>query len=161
MTNPREKETIVEKIKNGEVKVKGKHQAIKQKCDICGEKGELVHEEYTIHGRTFDGMICKAGTGCRAENKATQPKVERSKATQSAPEREKLEFTEAQLIAAVKAIAHPASSREISDKLGIKDADQGRGYVRTRMAALVKSEEIVTSKPADAKSRCTFLYSVA
>jgi hypothetical protein len=161
MTNPREKEIIVEKIKNGEVKVKGKHQAIKQECDICGEKGELVHEGYTIHGRTFDGWICKAGTGCRAEEKVEKPKVEKPKATQSAPEKEKLEFSEAQLVAAVKAIGHAATSREISDKLGIKDPDQGRGYIRTRMAALVKDKKIVTSKPNDAKSRCTFLYSVA
>jgi hypothetical protein len=113
-----EKEAIIDKIKNGNVKVKGAQKP-----------------------------------------KATpKPKTEQAK---PALERENLQFTEAQLIAAVKAIGHAASSREISDKLGIKDADQGRGYVRTRMAALVKSEEIVTSKPADAKSRCTFLYSVA
>jgi len=161
MTNPREKEIIVEKIKNGEVKVKGKHQAIKPKeCDICGEEGELVQEAYTIHGRTFQGWICKTGTGCRAEDKVEKPKAEKAKA-KPALQRENLQFTEAQLIAAVKAIGHAASSREISDKLGIKDADQGRGYIRTRMLALVKSKEIVTSKPADAKSRCTFMYSVA
>jgi hypothetical protein len=150
--SPMVKEAVIEKIKNGDVKVKEKHQAIKPKeCEICGEKGELVHEGYTIHGRTFQGWICKAGTGCRAEDKVEQPKGER----------EKLEFSEAQLVAAVKAVGHAASSREISDKLGIKDPDQGRGYIRTRMAALVKSKEIVTSKPNGAKSRCTFLYSVA
>jgi len=120
MTNsPMEKEAIIDKIKNGNVKVKG---AQKPKIE--------------------------------------KPKAEKAKA-KPALQRENLQFTEAQLIAAVKAIGHAATSREISDKLGIKDADQGRGYVRTRMAALVKSEEIVTSKPADAKSRCTFLYSVA
>jgi len=115
--SPMEKEAIIDKIKNGDVKVKG----------------------------------------------AQKPKIEKPKAEKAKPalQRENLQFTEAQLIAAVKAIGHAATSREISDKLGIKDADQGRGYVRTRMAALVKSEEIVTSKPADAKSRCTFLYSVA
>jgi protein-tyrosine-phosphatase len=108
----------------------------------------------------------------KVKNAAQKPKVEKPKAEKAKPavekeariasrEREKLDFSEAQIIAAVKAIGHPASSREISDKLGIKDPDQGRGYIRTRMAALVKSKEIVTSKPADAKSRCTFLYSVA
>jgi hypothetical protein len=157
MTNPREKEIIVEKIKNGDVKVKGKHQAIKSKeCDICGEEGKLVQEAYTIHGRTFQGWICKVGTGCRAEDKVEKPKAEKPKG-----ERENLQFTEAQIIAAIKAIGHAATSREISDKLGIKDPDQGRGYIRTRMAALVKDKKIVTSKPNDAKSRCTFLYSVA
>ena len=122
--SPMAKEAIVDKIKNGEVKVKGKrNQANKAKeCDICGEKGELVHEEYTIHGRTFDGMICKVGTGCRAEGKAEKPKASQSTPKAVSTGREKLEFSEAQLIAAVKAIGHAASSREISDKLGIKDA---------------------------------------
>jgi hypothetical protein len=117
--SPMDKETVVEKIKNGNVKVK---------------------------------------------NAAQKPKVEKPKTEQAkakpALEREKLEFSEAQIIAAVKAIGHAATSREISDKLGIKDVDQGRGYVRSRMAALVKSKKIVTSKPED-KSRATFLYSVA
>jgi hypothetical protein len=158
MVNPREKETIVEKIKNGEVKVKGKHQAIKQECDICGEEGKLVQEAYTIHGRTFQGWICKAGTGCRAEDKVEKPKAEKAKA-KPAVEREKLQFSGAQIIEAVRAVGHAATSREISDKLGIKDADQGRAYVRTQMAAFVKDKDIVTSKP-DKRSRCTFLYSV-
>lgn len=54
--------------------------------------------------------------------KTQQPTVEKRKEAKPAPEKEKLEFTEAQIIAAVKAIGHAASSREISDKLGIKDA---------------------------------------
>lgn len=159
--SPMAKEVVNGKIQNGELEVKEKrNRTVKPKeCDICGEKGELVHEAYTIHGRTFQGWICKAGTGCRAEHKTTQPKAEKPKATQPKGEREKLEFTEAQIIAAVKAIGHAATSREISDKLGIKDVDRGRGYVRTRMLALVKDGKIVTSKP-DSKSRATFLYNV-
>jgi hypothetical protein len=118
MTNPREKEIIVEKINNGEVKVKAK--------------------------------------GVR------KPKVEKPKAEKAKPaaEREKLQFSGAQIIEAVRAVGHPATSREISDKLGIKDPDQGRAYVRMQMAAFVKDKDIVTSKP-EAKSRATFLYSVA
>lgn len=73
--------------------------------------------------------------------------------------REKLQFTEAQLIEAVKGVGHPASSREVSDKLGIKDPDQGRAYIRSRMAALMKDKKILGVEPED-KSRCTFLYSV-
>jgi len=121
MINPRDKETVVEKINNGEVKVKAK---------------------------------------------AHVPKVEKPKAEQAKPtataktEREQLEFTEAEILEAVKSVGHAASSREISDKLGIKDPEQGRGYVRSRMAALMKDKKIVTSKPED-KSRATFLYSVA
>jgi hypothetical protein len=122
--SPMDKETVVEKIKNGEVKVKG---AQKPKVE---------------------------------KPKVEKPKAEQAKAKPAA-ERENLQFSEAQLIAAVKAIGHAASSREISDKLGIKDADQGRGYIRTRMAALVKDKKIVASKPNDAKSRCSFLYSIA
>jgi hypothetical protein len=127
MTNPREKEIIVEKINNGNVKVKGQKP--------------------------------KAKTQEPEKPKAEQPAVEQQKPA-SASAREKLEFTEEQIIEATRAVGHPAVSREISDKLGIKDADQGRAYVRSRMVALVKDEKIVTSKP-EGKSRCTFLYSVA
>jgi hypothetical protein len=49
---------------------------------------------------------------------------------------------------------------EISDKLGIKDPDQGRAYVRSRMAALMKNKKILGIEP-EGKSRCAFLYSVA
>lgn len=123
MANPREKETIVEKINNGNVKVKG------------SQKPQVTTQTH----------VSKADQGKSAKPAST---------------REKLEFTEARIIEAVKAIGHPATSREISDKLGIADPDQGRGYVRSRMAALMKSKKIVTSKP-EAKSRCTFLYRVA
>jgi hypothetical protein len=77
----------------------------------------------------------------------------------AAQQHEKLDFTEEQLIAAVKSVGHPASSREISDKLGIKDADQGRAYIRSRMQALAKDKKIALTEPTD-KTRCTFLYSV-
>jgi len=123
MINPRDKETVVEKINNGDVKVKGA-----QKPKVNTQK--------------------------------SKPKAEQPKEAKPAPEREKLEFTQAQIIDAVKAVGHPAVSREISDKLGIKDPEQGRGWVRSRMAQLVKDGKIKTSKP-DGKSRCTFLYSVA
>lgn len=72
---------------------------------------------------------------------------------------EKLSFTEEQLIAAVKGIGRAATSREISDKLGIADPDRGRSFVRARMAALVKDKKILGIEPED-KSRCTFLYTV-
>lgn len=77
----------------------------------------------------------------------------------AAQQHEKLDFTEEQLIAAVKSVDHAASSREISDKLGIRDPDQGRAYVRSRMAALMKDKKALGIEPED-KSRCTFLYSV-
>lgn len=118
--SPMDKEAIIEKINNGDVKTK---EAQKPK----------------------------------AQPKA-KPKTEKGKPV---VEREKLDFSEAQIIDAVKSVGHAATSREISDKLGIADPDQGRGWVRSRMEALVKDGKIVTSKPKDARSRCTFLYSVA
>ena len=115
--SPMAKEAVVEKIKNGDVKVK--------------------------------------------EQTSTKQTAAASKTHPAAKaKREQLSFTTEQLVAAVKSVGHPAGSREISDKLGIKDSDQGRAYIRSRMAALVKDKKIVTSKPED-KSRCTFLYSVA
>ena len=113
MTNPRNKGIVVEKINNGEVKVKGKRKA--------QEKPKAVKTKPAQHG--------------------------------------KLDFTTEQLIEAVKAVGHAASSREISDKLGIKDPDQGRAYVRTRMAALIKEGKVKGEAPPE-KSRATFLYSV-
>lgn len=115
MTNPRDKETVTEKIDNGNVKVKDQKQ---------------------IHA---------------SKTKKEKPRT--------APEGEKLDFTEEQILNAVRSISHPASSRELSDKLGTTDPDQGRGYVRVRMNALVEAGKIKTSKPKE-KSRCTFLYSV-
>jgi hypothetical protein len=114
---PRDKETVVEKITNGDVKVKG------------AQKSKLKVKQ--------------------------QAKPAKTTAT-----REKLQFTTEQIVDAVRAVGHPAVSREISDKLGIKDPDQGRAFVRTRMLALIKDAKIVTSEP-EGKSRATFLYSVA
>jgi len=128
MANPRDKETVVEKIKNGDVKVKRQKQTHASKANA--EQPASTAAQATTQAKTVPS------------------------------EREKLNYTEDQLITAVKTVGHPASSREISDKLGIKDPDQGRAFVRSRMEALVKEKKIVTSKP-DGKSLCTFLYSVA
>jgi len=114
---PRDKETVVEKINNGDVKVK------------------------------------------RAQK--SKPKVkQKEKPAQTTATREKLQFTTEQILEATQSIGHPAVSREISDKLGIADPDQGRAYVRSRMTALLKDGKIKTSEP-EGKSRATFLYSVA
>lgn len=116
-------------------------------------------EKEIIAEKINNGEVKVKAKGVR-KPKAEQITVEKAKEAKTAPEREKLEFTEAQIVAAVKSVGHAASSREISDKLEIKDADQGRGYVRTRMLALVKDGKIVTSKP-DKMSRCTYMYNVA
>jgi hypothetical protein len=85
---------------------------------------------------------------------------EKPEAVKAKPaQHKKFDFITEQLIEEVKAMEHPASSREISDKLGIKDHDQGRAYVRQRMVALMTDKKILGIEPDD-KSRCTFLYSV-
>ena len=118
------------------------------------DKGAVVTKinngEVKVKGKQTHVPRAKAP---KAEKPATP--AEKAQAT-----REKLQFTEAQLIEAVKSVGHTASSREISDKLGIKDPDQGRAYVRSRMAALLKDGKIKTSEP-EGKSRATFVYSIA
>ena len=116
--SPMDKEIVVEKINNGNVKVKGTQKP-------------------------------------KANTQKPKPKAEQPKEAKSV-----LEFSEAQIIAAVKSVGHPASSREISNMLKIVDPERGRAYIRARMLGLVKDGKIVTSKP-DKMSRCTFLYSVA
>jgi len=86
--------------------------------------------------------------------------TQKSNQKQTKTQNAKLDFTTEQLIEAVKAVGHPASSREISDKLGIKNADQGRAYIRTKMASLKKEGKIIYVKPVE-KSRCNHLYAVA
>jgi len=90
---------------------------------------------------------------------ATQPAAKATNSAKPAVERPKLDFTTEQVLKAVKAVGHPAVSREISDKLEIADPDQGRAYIRSRMAALIKDGKIKTSEPTG-KSRATFLYSL-
>jgi hypothetical protein len=49
----------------------------------------------------------------------------------------------------LKAIGHQATSREVSDKLGIKDPDKGRGIVRKRMEKLIKARKVKSVEPGD------------
>lgn len=101
----------------------------------------------------------KAGKREQATAPATQPAATTAKTATPKVERPKLDFTTEQVLKAVKAVGHPAVSREISDKLQIADADQGRAFVRARMAALIKDGKIKTSEP-EGKSRAHFLYSL-
>jgi hypothetical protein len=89
-----------------------------------------------------------------SKTKTSNPKTE--KQTKTKAQNTKLNFTSEQLIAAVQSVGHPASSRDISDKLGIKDPDQGRAYIRTKMATLKTEGKITYIKPAE-KSRCNHL----
>lgn len=104
--------------------------------------------------------VKSAHTRANPKVKAQEKPKAQKPATKAQATRGKLDFTTEQLIETIKAVGHAASSREISDKLGIADPDQGRAYVRSRMAGLMKNKKVLAIEPDD-KSRATFLYSVA
>jgi hypothetical protein len=70
-------------------------------------------------------------------------KREKPAAEAAEPKPEKPKIPDEQFIAALKAIGHPASSREISDALGIENADFGRALVRREMEKLIKEGKVV------------------
>lgn len=49
-------------------------------------------------------------------------------------------------LAALKEIGHPATSREISDKVGISDPDKGRAIVRREMEKLIVEKKVEAVK---------------
>jgi len=108
---------ILEKINNGEVKIRGKNNP-------------------------------------KAKPKTAEPKPEETKP--KAPEPSK--FSDEQFLAALKTIDHPASSREVSDKLGIADPDFGRQLVRNRMAQLIKQGKVIAQKPKEKAHGAKQLY---
>jgi hypothetical protein len=83
----------------------------------------------------------------KKETKATEP--EKRKVTEK-PEKPKTEkkstFTDEQFIETLKAIGKPASSREVSDKLGIADPDVGRAIVRREMEKLISEKKVEAVK---------------
>jgi predicted ArsR family transcriptional regulator len=57
-------------------------------------------------------------------------------------------------LAVLKHLGKPATSREISDALGIKDADKGRALVRRVMAKLAEEGKIkITAAPKGKRGR--------
>jgi predicted ArsR family transcriptional regulator len=93
----------------------------------------------------------------KKQGKANDKKAT-SKATQK-PKNGKPSFTDDQIIAALTAVGHPAVSREVSDKLGIADPDQGRSFVRSHMKALQKDGKVKFVKPTG-KTKATWLYAL-
>jgi transcription initiation factor IIE alpha subunit len=57
----------------------------------------------------------------------------------------------------LKHLGKPATSREISDALGIKDADKGRALVRRVMAKLAEQGKVKIEK----KGKREYVYSIA
>ena len=86
----------------------------------------------------------------------------KTKGEEKTAEPEKSTFTKRDLqgfLAVLKRLGKPSSSREISDALGIKDADKGRALVRRVMAKLAEEGKVVITEAE--KGRAARLYSVA
>jgi hypothetical protein len=92
------------------------------------------------------------------ERKNNRKSVKREAA---APEKPKLTaISDEQFLEVLKQIDHPASSREVSDKLDL-DPDKGRAFVRNRMKKLIKDGKVKAEQPAkDTKRKVKELYSL-
>jgi hypothetical protein len=109
-------------------------------------KAEKHKQKVTFTFDPKEGVHGKA-TVVKHEEKVAEPskpKEEKAakKTEEKKPARTVLKFTDEQLIAALKEIGKPATSREISDKLSIADPDQGRAYVRREMARLINEKKV-------------------
>jgi hypothetical protein len=129
-TSPLDSKTVLKKIDKSIVRIAGKQNS---KPKVNKSKVE-----------TKESQSRKT-----AEPKEQKPKTEK-----------KTSFTDEQFIAALKEIGHPATSREISDKLGIKDPDVGRQLVRSRMKKLNKEGKVYISEAPEG-IRADKVYSVA
>ena len=99
-----------------------------------------------------------AATEQEIGTQATEPKKEKAEKPKAKPK-----FTaisDDQFIAALRGIGKPATSREISDALGFKDPDKGRGIVRGRMKKLIKEGKVKAEEPKDEKTRAKQLYNL-
>jgi hypothetical protein len=107
-------------------------------------------------------MVRIAGKQQQQSKRKTQSKAERSTVEPKEQKRsktEKVTFTDEQFIEALKKIGHAATSREISDALGIENPDFGRQLVRTRMEKLVEEGKVKITEAE--KGRAARLYSLA
>jgi dephospho-CoA kinase len=125
-----------------------------QKIDVAG-KG--------VASLIADARVAQLKAHKTDSGKSEAPKVDKKnvvkhkheKAAAKAPK-----FSDEQLIAALKAIGHPATSREVSDALHIADPDYGRSMIRARMDELAKVGKVkMVDAPKD--TRFKKLYEVA
>lgn len=95
----------------------------------------------------------------REEKPATaEPQPAKEPEKPKAPVREPA-IKDEQFLQALKEIGKPATSREISDKLGISDPDVGRQLVRSRMAKLAEEGKVVINE-APKGTRADKVYNV-
>ena len=95
----------------------------------------------------FDSKVPPKGKAtikkAKREEKAAEP--EKPKAAEP-------KFSDEQFIEALKTIGHPATSREVSDKLGF-DPDKGRAIVRRTMERLIAEKKVVAVKPESGRAK--------
>lgn len=135
------------------------------KAIVKAAKREEAKDAATETKEAIEGVrkeLADAKATSKTENKKTE---KAKKAEKEKPKKERignLNFTDEQIIAATKKVGHPATSREVSDALGIKDPDEGRAYIRRNMERLTEAKKIVSEKPPeDQKGHAKLLYRVA
>ena len=118
--SPLDSKAVLKKIDKSIVRISGKQNS-KPKANKLKTKTEESRSRKT------------------AEPKAAEPaKLQKRGKAQT--------LTDEQFLAALKTIGHPATSREISDKLGISDPEVGRALVRNRMQKLVEEKKVKITK---------------
>jgi len=116
----------------------------------------LVYDPTKDRGRKAETPLASEVVKAKITNnevkvKGKQPKAKREtkakeKPKTAEPEKPKVEkkpsFTDEQFIEALRKTGKPASSREVSDVLGIADPEVGRQFVRSRMAKLIEEGKV-------------------
>ena len=118
--------------------------------------GSCIREDF-CPGRNDPKCLVKGG---EKMGKKKTVKREAEEAIKNAAKEAPEAHAEYDFLAALKAIDHPASSREVSDKLGISDPDKGRGLVRREMEKLIADKKVATVEP-EGKTRVSKLYKLA
>jgi hypothetical protein len=97
-------------------------------------KAKIANNEVKVKGKQPKAKREeKPATAEKQKAEETKPKAETKKPT----------FTDEQFLEALKAVGHPATSREVSDKLGF-DPDKGRAIVRRAMDKLIAEGKVVS-----------------
>jgi hypothetical protein len=156
VVGPRDKANVLEKLKNGQLKVKHPIEEPKR-YKTQRLKGRNIDVKGAVITMANAAAKSNEGKAAKQENKKTS-KAEK-KAEKTAQMRKTRKFSDEQLIQAVKDVGHPATSREISDKLGIADPDVGRALIRREMERLIKDGKIVAEEPKEGRAKK--LYKVA
>jgi hypothetical protein len=113
-------------------------------------KAKIVNNEVKVKGKQ---PKAKRETKTKEKPAIAEPKPEKPKAEK------KPTFTDEQFIETLRKIGKPATSREVSDALGIADPEVGRQLVRSRMAKLAEEGKVKITEAE--KGRAKKVYSLA